>query len=101
MRVHFCFQKNVTGVWGSIEHVVATVTEGNKSLIFVKAGGGASVESDQKIVPMVGKEKEKIISRETGDSSKFTASACRLSTRKSLQAVLAGPRANWKWTGPH
>lgn len=37
---------------GKIEHVVATVTEGDKSLIFVKAATGASVESDQKIVPI-------------------------------------------------
>lgn len=38
---------------GKIEHVVATVTEGDKSRIFVKAAKGASVESDQKIVPIV------------------------------------------------
>lgn len=37
---------------GSIEHVVATVTEGDKSLIFVKAAAGASVEGDQRIVPI-------------------------------------------------
>ena len=37
---------------GNIEHVVATVTEGNKYLIFMKMGAGSSVEGDQEIVPI-------------------------------------------------
>src|ERR1700730_15698337 len=37
---------------GNIKHVVATVTEGDKYLIFVKAATGSSVEGDQKIVPI-------------------------------------------------
>src|ERR1700730_4059864 len=33
---------------GNIKHVVATVTEGDKYLIFVKAATGSSVESDRR-----------------------------------------------------
>ena len=51
--VNFCFRKNVANLSrGNIEHVVATVTEGDKYLIFIKMATGSSVESDQKIVPI-------------------------------------------------
>jgi hypothetical protein len=37
---------------GKIEHVVATVREGDKSLIFMKVATRVSVASDQQIVPI-------------------------------------------------